>query len=173
MKIITNDFCYINTIDVANLQFYKYEVPEEIYQEAFPHKKPIVTEYNEYNFIEVDMNKYSGFVKTVRNTDWIMDFKELNNAHSRELLELLKGLIIRRSMIIRTFNEMEYSEKRKNRKMKERCDVLDMEIKTVKDFLCYRLGYVKLDVPDKAKERIKQKSKLKTISNTILRKQGL
>ena len=168
MKIITNDYCYINKIDIANLIYFKYDVPEDIHKKAFPSGLPIVTEYNEYDYIEVDMNKNKDFVNTIKDLDWIIDLQDLNNAHSKELLDILKSYIITRSIIIRRFNTMKYDEKKKNFGMKNRCDLIDVKIKTLKDYLSYRLGLIKLYTPEKAKKRIVPKSKANKITDFLL-----
>ena len=165
MKIITNDYCFINKIDIPNLIYFKYDVPDEVRIDAFPSGLPIVTEYNEYDFIEVDLNKYKDFVNTVKNLDWIIDLKDLNDAHSRELLELVKGYEIQRRMIIRKFHNMEHSEKIKSYYLKRRKDLIEYKIKAISDYLYYRLGQVKIDLPDVAKKRIICKSKAKKITD--------
>lgn len=167
MKIITNDYCYINKRDIANLMCYKYNVPEEIYLKAFPNRLPIVTEYNYYDFIEVDINKYKNFVKMVKETDWIIDLNNLNNIHSKELLEILKVYKLIRKVIIKRFNEMSYQEKSKNRVLILKADFLEYKTETIKDYLLYRLGQVNINIPEKAKERIKTKSKAKRITDFI------
>ena len=170
MKILTKDYCFINKIDIPNLTFFKYKVPKEIYDKAFPSGMPIVTEYNEYDFIEVDMVKHKEFVDTIRNADWIIDFQDLNDAHSRELLELYKGYEIQRRLIIRKFHNMDYSEKLKSAYLKRNKDILEYKMKTVGDYLYYRLGQVKIDIPEVAKKRIVPKSKTKKITDIIYRK---
>lgn len=169
MKIITNDYCFINKVDIPNLMYFKYNVPQEIYNKAFPTSIPVVTEYNEYDFIEVDKNKYSDFVNTIKNLDWIIDMQDLNNAHSRELLEVYKGYEIQRRLIVKRFNSMSYSEKRKNYSMKKRHEILEYKMKTIGDYLYYRLGQVTINIPDEVKENVKPKSKAKKITDFLYR----
>ena len=170
MKIITNDYCFINKRDVANLMCYRYDVPEEVFVSAFPRRLPIVTEYNNYDFVEVDINKHKDFVKMIKEMDWIIELSDLNNIHSRELLEILKAYEIIRRTLIRRFNDMSYPEKSKNRALKLRVDFIEYKMDTIKDYLLHRLGQVKIEIPDKAKERIKPKSKAKKVTDFIYRK---
>ena len=167
MKIITNDYCFINKRDIANLMCYKYEVPEEIYLSAFPNRIPVVTEYNNYDFVEIDVNKHKKFINLIKKIDWIIDLSDLNNIHSRELLEILKSYEIIRRVLIKRFNEMPYEEKKKNKDIKLRVDFLEYKNDAIKDYLLYRLGQVNIGIPEKAKERIKPKSKAKKITDFI------
>lgn len=170
MKIITNDYCFINKIDIPNLMYYKYDVPEEIFHKAFPTNIPVVTEYNEYDFIEVDLNKYKDFVDTVKSLDWIIDIQDLNNAHSRELLEMYKGYEIQRRLIVRRFNNMEYEEKQNSYCIKKRYNMIEYKMKAIGDYIYYRLGQVKIDIPEEVKDNVKSKSKAKKITDFIFRK---
>ena len=137
---------------------------------SLPNGIPIVTEFNEYDFIKVDMKKYIDFVNTIKDIDWIIDIQELNIAHSRELLEIYKGYEIQRRLKIKRFKELTSSEKRKSYNMKKQYDFIEYKMKAIGDYLYYRLGQIKIEIPEEVKDKIKTKSKAKKITDFIYRK---
>ena len=71
---------------------------------------------------------------------------------------------------IKRFKELTSSEKRKSYNMKKQYDFIEYKMKAIGDYLYYRLGQIKIEIPEEVKDKIKTKSKAKKITDFIYRK---
>ena len=172
MKIILKNKVYVQRNDLINLMYIvsmlSIPCPTSIFEKLYG---PIFVcdGSTKYEFLEF---KGSEAVEFFKSLDYIVDYDELMIKSDDELIEYGKCIDKEVDTIIDEFNAKSEVERRNEY---ERTDALinskKLKLYGIRDFMLYRKGDIKFDLPKGISEKItEKKSGVKVLVNKLLKK---
>ena len=173
MKVFVNNKVYVQNNDLA--YFLKgvegKSVPSSIFNKIFGDVF-IVDGSNRNDFVEFTSPEE---VEFFRNCDWIIDYDSFNAMSEEEIIEYATHINDERNRIAEEFNSLSVEE-RKDKYISTaiKLEVLDFQFESVRDFLWYKQGHIKIKLPIEIKtndaEKVqKSESKLKRVLRNIIK----
>ena len=164
MKVITNNAAFVQKNDVAYLIQSDLEIPASIITKVFGGDTFIIDNHSRYDFTEFDVgrgvaiindsNRYD-FVKFdapeeiefFKGIEWIIDYNEVKDLSEDEIIALCQSIAEEKNRIAQKFNSMEIDERKRNVSMAIQCELLDLKMYSLRDFLWFKQGHIKMKLP--------------------------
>ena len=162
MKIITNDSAFVQKNDIAYLSQSGLEIPASIFLKVFGGGVVIIGDHNRYDFVEFDAPEEIEFFKGI---DWMIDYNEVKDLSEEEIISLGQSIAEEKNRIAQNFNSMELEERKRNMDMVSQCELLDFKIYSLRDFLWFKQGHIKMKLPTGFEQERGIKKLIKTISD--------
>ena len=173
MKVFVNNKVYVQNSDLA--YFLRgvdgKSAPSSIFNKIFGDVF-IVDSSNRNDFVEFTSPEE---VEFFRNCDWIIDYDSFNAMSEEEIIEYATHISDERNRIADEFNSLPIDE-RKDKYIKTaiQLELLDFQFSSARDFLWYKQGHIKLQLPIEIKtnedENVQKKeSKLKRVLKNIIK----
>lgn len=145
MKIITDNVVYVQKNDLAYLSRSEEHIPASIFMKAFGDGIVIIDDSNRYEFMKFSAPEEIEFFE---NLDWMVDYSEVKDLSDEEIMALAQRVCEERNIIAQQFNSMSSEEKKENVSMCFRCELLDFKMYSLRDFLRFKKGHLKFDLPE-------------------------
>lgn len=132
----------------------------------------IIDDSNRYEFVEFNTPKEIEFFKGI---DWMIDYNEVKDLSEEETFELGQSILEEKNAIAKKFNSMSKEEKEKNRNMISQCKLLDFKIYSLRDFLWFKQGQIKMKLPNgvDSPNGFEQEKGIKKLVKTIINKKKM
>ena len=167
MKIITDNAAYVQKNDLAYLSRSEEHIPASIFMKVFGDSIVIIKDINEfwlyqplfcygYRTVVLDDSDRHEFVKFsvpeeiefFENADWMVDYSKVKDLSDEEIMALVREILEERNAIIQQFNSMSSEEREENVSMRICFEQLDFKLYSLRDFLLFKKGYLKFDLPE-------------------------
>ena len=145
MKIFRNDAVYVQKNDIAYLNNTDLSIPASIFMKVFGSGIVIIDDSNRYDFIDFTEPKDIEFFSSL---DWIFDYDDVMDLSEEEIMDLGNSIAEKRNEIVNEFSSMDKNEKEKNLSMIQQCDLLEFKLLSLRDFLWFKQGHIKIELPD-------------------------
>ncbi len=145
MKIITDNAAYVQKNDLAYLIRSVEHIPASIFMKAFGDSFVIIDDSNRYEFMKFSVPEEIEFFE---NLDWMVDYSEVKDLSDEEIMALAQMVCEERNIIAQQFNSMSSEEKKENVSMRFRCEILDFKLYSLRDFLWFKQGHLKFNLPE-------------------------
>lgn len=145
MKIITNNSVFVQMNDLAYLNQSDLEIPASIFMKIFGNGIVIIDNRNRYHFMEFKDSKEIEFFKAI---DWMIDYNKVKDLSEKEIMELAQSIAGERDNIAQKFNSMTQEQRKKNISMVSQCELLDFKFYSLRDFLWFKQGHIKMTFPE-------------------------
>ena len=162
MKLCYNNKIYVQVIDLMWLRTLNINIPYII-------REPLVV--IDYEFINGKINN-SDFVcfdeeeiiKYFNELDWIIDYDSVKNLSLYKLILYSNNIKSKCNDLIKKYNKMDYYDKIRNANMKDEIKYLNIKWFSVRDYILYRVGIIRYELPNgvKKQKRLCNKSKKNT-----------
>ena len=159
MKIYYNNKIYVQVIDLMWLRTLNINIPYVIREPL------VVTSYKLINgkiknsdFICFDDEK---IIKYFYELDFIIDYDSVKDLSLYKLILYSNNIKSECNNFIKTYNKMDYYDKIRNANLKDDINYLNIKWFNIRDYILYRIGIIKYDLPNGVKERRKICSKVK------------
>ena len=114
MKIITNEFAYVQKNDIAFLNSTDQAIPLSIYSKVFGDGYTIIDDSNRYDFVKYEKEKDIEFFN---NMEWILDYNEVKDLDEKEIFQLGSALSKKVNEIANYYNSIVSGNTKKNNKL--------------------------------------------------------
>ena len=148
MKVFVNNSVYVQKNDIGFLSTTDFVVPASIFLKVFGSGKLIIDDRNKYEFVRFDDAREVDFF---RNVDWILDYGECRRLSEEEIIKMGKEIAQSKNNLARIFNGMSNEERKKNIIMVEECERLEFKMYSLRDFLWFCQGHIKMILPSGVK----------------------
>ena len=145
MKIIINNVVFVQKKIFAYLSRYEGPIPASIFMKALDDDIVIINDSNKYEFMKFDAPEEIEFFK---NADWIIDYNEVKDLSDEEIIALAQKACEERNAVAYQFNSMSLEERKENASMIFRCELLDFKTFSLIDFLRFKKGHLRFDLPE-------------------------
>lgn len=162
MKIYYNNKIYVQVIDLMWLRTFNINIPYNIRETL------VVTYYKLINdsisnrdficFEDEDIIKY------FNDLDWIIDYNDVKDLSLYKLFLYSNDIKNKCNELIKKYNKMDYYNKIRNANLKDDIKYLNIKYFNVRDYILYRIGIIKYELPNgvKKSKRLYNKSKKNT-----------
>lgn len=165
MKIITDREAYVQKNDIVQLNTSNLEIPASIYLKIFGSGITIIDDSNRYEFVKFEEAYEIEFLKSI---NWIINYDDVKGLSDDEIMEMGNKILAERSQIADNFNSLSEEERLYNiEKVEEQCDLLEFKFYSLRDFLWFRQGHLKFDLPEGIESSIKQVKEEKGIKKLV------
>lgn len=166
MKIKTEDAIYVQKNDIAYLQCSNIPIPSDIFEKLFMSNIDYVyiNDSNRYDFFKFEKESEIEFFDGI---DFIVDYNEVKHMHNKDILTMIKKILIERNKLVKKFNLLSKEEKNNNSKLGDECDYLEYKANSLGDIIRYRKGLINFDFPEELEitKKNKPKSLIKRLKN--------
>lgn len=145
MKIITDNAVYVQKNDIAYLNRTDLLIPASIFVKCLDNGIVIIDDSNRYEFVEFNSPEEIEFFKMI---DWIVDYDEIKDLSEEEIITLAQTIADKKNSIAQIFNSMTLDERDKNMNMVFQCKLLDFKMFSLRDFLWFKQGHIKMELPE-------------------------
>lgn len=145
MKIITSNSAFVQMNDLAYLNQSDLEIPASIFTKIFGNGIVIIDNRNRYHFMEFKDPKEIEFFNAI---DWMVDYNKVKDLSEKEIMELAQSIAEKRDGIAQKFNSMTQEQRKKNMSMVSQCELLDFKFYSLRDFLWFKQGHIKMTFPE-------------------------
>lgn len=145
MKIKTNNGIYVQKNDIAYLSISNLNIPASIFMTMFGSEITIIDDSNRYDFVKFSNPEEIEFLSKI---DWIIDYNEIKDLSKKQLIEKAKSILEEQRIICKKYNSMSSHDKKLNKELYTKCELLDYEINSLADFLALKEGNSKIELPD-------------------------
>lgn len=122
----------------------------------------IINNRNRYDFVEFDAPEEIEFFKGI---DWMIDYNEVKDLSEEGIITLGQSIVKEKNRIAQKFNSMEINERKRNMGMVTQCELLDFKMYSLRDFLWFKQGHIKMKLPASVKTETGIKKLVKTMFN--------
>lgn len=105
----------------------------------------------------------------------MIDYNEVKDLSEEETFELGQSILEEKNAIAKKFNSMSKEEKEKNRNMISQCKSLDFKIYSLRDFLWFKQGQIKMKLPNgvDSPNGFEQEKCIRKLVKTIINKKKM
>lgn len=132
-----NDIVYLNQTDLG--------IPASIFMKIFGNGIVIINNRNRFEFVEFTNSHEIEFFK---NIDWIIDYNEIKELSEDEIMKLANEMLHKQNEIADKYNNMNPEDKKNNQDMLFQHETLDFKIYSLRDFLWFKQGHLKMELPE-------------------------
>lgn len=144
MKIITNDAAYVQMNDLMHLNQSDLPIPASVFMKVFGHGIVIIDNSNRFEFAKFEEDDDIEFFK---NIDWIVDYYDVKELSVDDIIEVANGVNEQRNKIAEKYNAMNAKDRATNQRMRTDCELLNNKFYGLRDFVWWRDGHIKFDLP--------------------------
>lgn len=145
MKIINDNSAYVQKNDIAYLNQTDLSIPVSIFMKVFENGIVIIDNSNRYEFVKFETPKEIEFFKGL---SWMINYNDIKDLSEKEIIELGQNIAQERNEIVIKFNSMTEEERKENMNMVQQCDFLDFKMYSLRDFLWFKQGHIKMELPE-------------------------
>lgn len=169
MKIITDNAVYVQKNDIAFFNRTDLLIPASIFMKVFGNGVVIIDDSNRYEFVEFNTPEEIKFFKMI---DWIIDYDEVKDLSEEEIIALAQNIADEKNNIAQMFNSMTLDERDKNIDMVSQCKLLDFKMYSLRDFLWFKQGHIKMELPEGTSLPVEfaPKNRIRNLIKTIFNK---
>lgn len=162
MKIITENAVYVQKNDIVYLNNIELAIPASIFMKVFGNGIVIINDSNRYEFVKFEAPEEIEFFKGI---DWMIDYNEVKDL-SEEIISLGQSIAEEKNNIAQRFNSMTPEERKENMNMVSQYELLDFKMYSLRDFLWFRQGHIKMKLP----KELEQEKGIRKLIRTIFDK---
>lgn len=170
MKITTNTKVYVQKNDIAFLNQTDLAIPASVYMKLFENGIIFINDDNRYDFYEFDKFEEIDFFDKI---DWMIEYTEVKDLSEERIIRLGQSIIQEKNRIARVFNSMKSEEREKNKDLVLQCELLDFKLYSLRDFLWFKQGHIKIELPEEVDYPIdfrKEKGLVRLLKNIFNKK---
>lgn len=145
MKIITNDAAYVQMNDLMHLNQSDLPIPASVFMKVFGHGIVIIDNSNRFDFCKFEEADDIEFFK---NIDWMVDYYDVKELSDDDIIEVANGINEKRNGIAKKYNAMNAKGRAANQRMRTDCELLNNKFYGLRDFVWWRDGKIKFDLPE-------------------------
>ena len=145
MKIITDDAVYVQMNDMMHLNQSDLPIPASVFMKVFGHGMVIIDNSNRFDFVKFDESEDIEFF---RKLDWIVDYYDVKELSVDDIIEVANGVNEQRNRIAKKYNAMNAKGRAANQRMRTDCELLNNKFYGLRDFVWWRDGKIKFDLPE-------------------------
>lgn len=163
MKIITENAVYVQKNDIVYLNNIELAIPASIFMKVFGNGIVIINDSNRYEFVKFEAPEEIEFFKGI---DWMIDYNEVKDLSEEEIISLGQSIAEEKNNIAQRFNSMTPEERKENMNMVSQYELLDFKMYSLRDFLWFRQGHIKMKLP----KELEQEKGIRKLIRTIFDK---
>lgn len=148
MKVFSGNSVFVQKDDLFHLIRYgegDIEIPRTIISQLTSSGAFVVTSQDKYDFVEFKELPEISFFQSL---DWIIDYHAVKDYSNEELIELGKRTAEEKNGTAICFNSMTYEEQQQHSDLVRRCNFLEFKMYSIRDFLWFKQGHIKMDLPE-------------------------
>lgn len=162
MKITTNNAVYVHKNDISYLYRSSIDVPKFILNKAFENGTFYVDDCNKYEFIKFDKPEE---IEYFNDLDFIIEYSEVKDLEEKKIIDLGQNTLQEKKAITENIDSKSQEEKEN---IVSQLDLLDFKILSLHDILGFKLGFIKMELP----EEIESKKSIRNIIKGIFNKKN-
>lgn len=149
MKLCYNNKIYVQVIDLMWLRTLNINIPYII-------REPLVVIYYKLLNRKISNSDFICFeeeeiIKYFYGLDWIIDYDSVKNLSLYKLILYSNNIRSKCNDLIKKYNKMDYYDKIRNSNLKDDIKYLNIKWFNVRDYILYRVGIIKYDLPKELK----------------------
>ncbi len=145
MKIITDKEVYVQKNDIAYLNQTDIPILASVYTKMLNNGIIIIDDSNRYEFVKFDKKEEIEFFKKL---DWIVDYNKVKDLTEEEIISLAQSIQQERETIAHKYNSLKSEERENHPEMVRDCELLEFKIYSLRDFLWFKQGHIKMTLPE-------------------------
>lgn len=160
MKIYYNNKIYVQVIDLMWLNTLNIDIPSIVRKSLFKNSYKLINDsISNSDFIYFEDED---IIKYFNDLDWIIDYDKVKYLSLYKLFLYSNAIKNKCNELIKKYNKMDYYDKIRNANLKDDIKYLNIKYFNIRDYILYRIGIIKYELPNNVERNIHNKVRKNT-----------